>query len=82
MYLVLVEAMTRCAKLVCIIFCQKLIFHKISLKAEENFENQLYRTLLGLSMLYPEPVVFPNESFFGLTIILTKVFEDYYEVFR
>ena len=82
MYLFLVEAMTRCAKLVCLIFCQKLIFHKISLKAEQNLENQLYRTLLGLSVLYPELAVFPNESYFGLTIILTKVFEDYYEVFR
>ena len=82
MYLFLVKAMTRCAKLFCVIFCQKLIFHKILLKAEENLENQFYRTLLGLSMFFPALAVFPNESFFGLTIFLTKVFEDCYELFR
>ena len=41
MYLFLVEAMTKCAKLVYVIFYQKLILNEIWLEAEENLKNQL-----------------------------------------
>ena len=43
MYLFLVKAMARSAKLVYVIFYQKLILHEISLEAEENLKNQLYK---------------------------------------
>ena len=38
--------------------------------------------LFGLIVFFPALAVFPNKSFFGFMIILTKVFEDYYEDFK